>query len=239
MTFTNPPRRAGRLTARPGTRPTARLPVLVAALAAATLLGACAPLLIGGAMVGGSLMAVDRRSSGTQVEDQAIELKAGSRIGEALADRGHVSTTSYNRMVLISGEVATEADKATAEQTVSRIDNVRSVVNELAIAGNSSITSRSSDVLITSKVKASMVDAKDVQANSFKVVTERGVVYLMGRVTEREAGRATDIARGVSGVQKVVRLFEVVTDAELANIQPAAAGSGSGAGSAAASAPEK
>ncbi len=200
-----------------------RTAVLAAALAATTLLGACAPLLIGGAMVGGSLMAVDRRSSGTQVEDQAIELKAGSRIGEALADRGHVSTTSYNRMVLITGEVPTEADKALVQETVSRIDNVRSVVNELTIAGTSSLASRSSDVLITSKVKASMVDAKDVQANSFKVVTERGVVFLMGRVTEREAGRATDIARGVSGVQKVVRLFEVVTDGELANLQPAAA----------------
>ncbi len=197
-----------------------RTAVLAAALAATTLLGACAPLLIGGAMVGGSMMAVDRRSSGTQVEDQAIELKAGSRIGEALADRGHVSTTSYNRMVLVTGEVPTEADKALVQDTVSRIDNVRSVVNELAIAGTSSLASRSSDVLITSKVKASMVDAKDVQANAYKVVTERGVVYLMGRVTEREAGRATDIARGVSGVQKVVRLFEVVTDAELANLQP-------------------
>ena len=197
--------------------------VLAAALAATTLLGACAPLLIGGAMVGGSMMAIDRRSSGTQVEDQAIELKAGSRIGEALADRGHVSTTSYNRMVLVTGEVPTDADKALVQDTVSRIDNVRSVVNELAIAGTSSLASRSSDVLITSKVKASMVDAKDVQANSFKVVTERGVVYLMGRVTEREAGRATDIARGVSGVQKVVRLFEVITDAELANLQPAPA----------------
>jgi osmotically-inducible protein OsmY len=200
-----------------------RTAVLAAALAATTLLGACAPLLIGGAMVGGSMMAVDRRSSGTQVEDQAIELKAGSRIGEALADRGHVSTTSYNRMVLVTGEVPTEADKALVQDTVSRIDNVRSVVNELAIAGTSSLASRSSDVLITSKVKASMVDAKDVQANAYKVVTERGVVYLMGRVTEREAGRATDIARGVSGVQKVVRLFEVVTDAELANLQPAPA----------------
>ena len=227
MTFTNEAHRAGLPNALRIKRPGARTAVLVAVLAATTLLGACAPLLIGGAMVGGSLMAVDRRSSGTQVEDQAIELKAGSRIGEALADRGHVSTTSYNRMVLVSGEVPTEADKATVEQTVSRIDNVRSVVNELAIAGTSSLTSRSSDVLITSKVKASMVDAKDVQANSFKVVTERGVVYLMGRVTEREAGRATDIARGVSGVQKVVRLFEVVTEAELANIQPAAAGSAS------------
>ncbi len=200
-----------------------RTAMLAAALAATTLLGACAPLLIGGAMVGGSMMAVDRRTSGTQVEDQAIELKAGSRIGEALADRGHVSTTSYNRMVLVTGEVPTEADKATVEETVSRIDNVRSVVNEVTVAGTSSLTSRSSDVLITSKVKASMVDAKDVQANSFKVVTERGVVYLMGRVTEREAGRATDIARGVSGVQKVVRLFEVITDAELANVQPAPA----------------
>ena len=227
MTFTNEAHHAGLPNALRIKRPGARTAVLVAVLAATTLLGACAPLLIGGAMVGGSLMAVDRRSSGTQVEDQAIELKAGSRIREALADRGHVSTTSYNRMVLISGEVPTEADKATVEQTVSRIDNVRSVVNELAIAGTSSLTSRSSDVLITSKVKASMVDAKDVQANSFKVVTERGVVYLMGRVTEREAGRATDIARGVSGVQKVVRLFEVVTEAELANIQPAAAGSAS------------
>jgi len=200
-----------------------RTAVLAAALATTTLLGACAPLLIGGAMVGGSMMAVDRRTSGTQVEDQAIELKAGSRIGEALADRGHVSTTSYNRMVLVTGEVPTEADKTTVQDTVSRIDNVRSVVNEITVAGTSSLTSRSSDVLITSKVKASMVDAKDVQANSFKVVTERGVVYLMGRVTEREAGRATDIARGVSGVQKVVRLFEVITDAELANVQPAPA----------------
>jgi len=200
-----------------------RTAVLAAALATTTLLGACAPLLIGGAMVGGSMMAVDRRTSGTQVEDQAIELKAGSRIGEALADRGHVSTTSYNRMVLVTGEVPTEADKTTVQDTVSRIDNVRSVVNEITVAGTSSLTSRSSDVLITSKVKASMVDAKDVQANSFKVVTERGVVYLMGRVTEREAGRATDIARGVSGVQKVVRLFEVITDSELANVQPAPA----------------
>jgi len=200
-----------------------RTAVLAAALATTTLFGACAPLLIGGAMVGGSMMAVDRRTSGTQVEDQAIELKAGSRIGEALADRGHVSTTSYNRMVLVTGEVPTEADKTTVQDTVSRIDNVRSVVNEITVAGTSSLTSRSSDVLITSKVKASMVDAKDVQANSFKVVTERGVVYLMGRVTEREAGRATDIARGVSGVQKVVRLFEVITDAELANVQPAPA----------------
>ena len=205
------------------TSPTPRVLVLAAALAATTLLGACAPLLIGGAVLGGSIFAVDRRTSGAQVEDQAIELKAGGRIGEVIGDRGHVNTTSYNRMVLVTGEVPTEADKAAVEQALARIDNVRSIVNELTVAAPSSLGNRSNDTLITSKVKASLVDAKDVQVNAYKVVTERGVVYLMGRVTEREAGRATDIARGVGGVQKVVRVFEVVTEAELANLQPAPA----------------
>ena len=205
------------------TSPTPRVLVLAAALAATTLLGACAPLLIGGAVLGGSIFAVDRRTSGAQVEDQAIELKAGGRIGEVIGDRGHVNTTSYNRMVLVTGEVPNEADKAAVEQALARIDNVRSIVNELTVAAPSSLGNRSNDTLITSKVKASLVDAKDVQVNAYKVVTERGVVYLMGRVTEREAGRATDIARGVGGVQKVVRVFEVVTEAELANLQPAPA----------------
>ena len=205
------------------TSPTPRVLVLAAALAATTLLGACAPLLIGGAVLGGSIFAVDRRTSGAQVEDQAIELKAGGRIGEVIGDRGHVNTTSYNRMVLVTGEVPTEADKAAVEQALARIDNVRSIVNELTVAAPSSLGNRSNDTLITSKVKASLVDAKDVQVNAYKVVTERGVVYLMGRVTDREAGRATDIARGVGGVQKVVRVFEVVTEAELANLQPAPA----------------
>ena len=205
------------------TSPTPRVLVLAAALAATTLLGACAPLLIGGDVLGGSIFAVDRRTSGAQVEDQAIELKAGGRIGEVIGDRGHVNTTSYNRMVLVTGEVPTEADKAAVEQALARIDNVRSIVNELTVAAPSSLGNRSNDTLITSKVKASLVDAKDVQVNAYKVVSERGVVYLMGRVTEREAGRATDIARGVGGVQKVVRVFEVVTEAELANLQPAPA----------------
>ena len=197
--------------------------ILLGALAAATALTACAPLLLGGAMVGGSLLAIDRRTSGAQVEDQAIELKAGKRIGDAVADRAHVNVTSYNRQVLLTGEAATEADKAAIGEAVGRIENVRSVVNELAIGAASSIGGRSNDTLLTSKVKASMVDAKDVQANAYKVVTERGIVYLMGRVTEREAGRATDISRGVSGVQKVVRVFDVVTEAELADVQPRAA----------------
>ena len=199
------------------------LKATLAALAATTLLGACAPLLIGGAMLGGSMVVTDRRSSGTQIDDQGIELKSINRVREAIGDRGSVSVTSYNRQVLITGEVPAESDKAAVEQAVARIDNVRLIVNELAIASGSSLGTRSNDTLLTSKVKASMVDAKDVQANAYKVVTERGVVYLMGRVTEREAMRATDIARGVSGVRKVVRVFEIVGEAELATGQAAPA----------------
>ena len=173
-------------------------------------------------MVGGALMATDRRTSGAQVEDQAIELKAINRVREALGDRGHVSVTSYNRLVLLTGEVPAEADRVAVEQVLARVENVRSTVNDLAVMGNSSLTSRSNDTILTSKVKASFVDARDMLSNAFKVLTERGTVYLMGRVTEREAKRAADLARSISGVQKVVRVFEIVTEAELADLQPKA-----------------
>jgi osmotically-inducible protein OsmY len=196
------------------------LAALAAALAASTLLGACAPLLVGGAVAGAAFMVTDRRTSGTQVEDQTIELKSLTRIRETIGDRGHINTTSYNRLVLLTGEVPSEADKANVEQAIARIEGVKSVVNELGVMGNSSVTSRSNDTILTSKVKASFLDAKDVFANAFKTVTERGTVYLMGRVTEREANRASDIARGVSGVQRVVRVFEVISEAELADLQP-------------------
>jgi osmotically-inducible protein OsmY len=197
-----------------------RLRIVAGAVLTATALTACAPLLIGGAMVGTTLVVTDRRTSGTQLEDETIEIKARNRASEVLGDRGSVSATSYNRLVLLTGEVRSDADKANVEQAVARIDNVRSVVNELAVLGESSLTSRSSDAILSGKVKASFVDAKDLQANTLKVVTERGIVYLMGIVTEREANRAADIARGVSGVQKVVRVFEVISEAELANLQP-------------------
>ena len=199
-----------------------RLSVLASALAASTLMSGCA-LLVGGAIVGSSIVATDRRTSGTQVEDQAIEFKAAKRAGELLGERGHFNVTSYNRLVLVTGEVPTEADKAAVEQALARIENVRSVVNELVITLPSSIGNRSNDTLITSKVKASMVDAKDVQANAYKVVTERGVVYLMGRVTEREANRGAEISRGVSGVRKVVKVFDVVSEGELAGTAPPSA----------------
>jgi len=191
----------------------------VAAAVAASVLSACAPLIVGGAAVG-ALVAIDRRTSGAQLEDEGIELRAASRVREALGDRAHVNVTSYNRQVLITGEVPNDAARQQVEQIVSRVENVRSVVNELTVLGNSTLAQRSNDVLITGKVRASLVDAKDLFAGAFKVVTERGTTYLMGRVTQREAERATAITRTVGGVQKVVRIFEIITEDELRRLQP-------------------
>lgn len=190
------------------------------AVASLALLVGCAPLLLGGAVVGGTMIVTDRRSSATQLEDQLIEVKANSRIRETVGERGRASSTSYNRLVLLTGDVVTEADKAAIEQAVSKVDNVKSVVNELVVMGSLSLGSRTNDALISTKVKASIVDTKDLYANSVKVVTERGVVYLLGRVTEREATQAANVARGVTGVQKVVRVFEILSDSELAELQP-------------------
>jgi osmotically-inducible protein OsmY len=187
---------------------------LLAAAALAAGLSACAPLVVGGAVMGG-MMASDRRTTGTQVEDEGIELRAANRIREVLGDRAHINVTSFNRQVLVTGEVPTAQDRATVDQIVAGVSNVRSVVNDLAVMPNSSLGQRSNDVLITGKVRASFVDAKDVFASAYKVVTERNVVYLMGLVTPREATRATEIARGVGGVSKVVRVFEMITEDDL------------------------
>lgn len=199
-----------------------RLAAPLLALAALTALPGCAPLILGGAMVGSVLVATDRRTTGAQVEDQGIELKAGNVVKE-LATLGHVNVTSYNRMVLLTGEVPDEAQRSRVELALGKIENVKSVVNELAVSGNSSTTSRANDLQLGLKVKASFVDAKDVFANATKVVVERGHVYLMGRVTEREASRAADLASRVPGVTKVVRVFELISEEELAKIQPAPA----------------
>lgn len=192
----------------------------LALLATLTLTGAlsgCAPLVVGGAVVTG-VMATDRRTAGTQVEDEAIELKVASAVRQSLGDRVNLSATSYNRQVLLTGEARTAADKEQAERLARSQENVRLVVNDLAIMPPSTLTQRSRDAVLTGQVKAAFVDAKDLQANSVKVVTERGIVYLMGRVTAREAQRATEIARNVRGVTKVVRVFEEISEDELRRI---------------------
>lgn len=184
-------------------------------------LSACVPLVVGGGMVAGTLVAVDRRTAGTQVEDESIEVKAASRIRETLGDKARINVTSYNRQVLLTGEVGNETDKQTLGRLVESVDNVRAVVNEAVVAPfTATLSQRSGDTFITGKVRASLMDAKDIQASAIKVTTENKVVYLMGIVTPREAKRAAEIARGVNDVVKVVRVFEVVSEDDLARYQP-------------------
>ncbi|MGY0194056.1 BON domain-containing protein [Leptothrix sp. BB-4] len=197
---------------------------LICGLLAAAGLGAaltgCAPLLVGGAALGGALVATDRRTSGTQLEDQGIELKAQNRIRDVVGDRSHVTVTSYDRQVLLTGEVFNDADKAAIEAAVAKVENVRNVVNDLVVGWPSSTSERSRDLLLTTKVRATLVDAKDLSANAFTVLTERETVYLMGKVTEAEATRAIDLIRTISGVKKVVRLLDIISPEELADRKP-------------------
>jgi osmotically-inducible protein OsmY len=192
---------------------------LALALAGALLAG-CVPMVVGTAVVGGAIVATDRRAGGSQVDDELIQMKAGGRLDEAFPDgRVRVNVTSYDRLVLLTGQVPSDPDKATVEQVVAKIDNVKGVVNELSVGPATTLGERSKDAFVTTKVKASIVDSQDLFANSIKIVTHRGVVYLMGRVTEREANHAAELARGVSGVAKVVKVFEIISEAELARMQ--------------------
>lgn len=188
-------------------------------------LSACVgPLIVGGAMVGGSLVATDRRTSGAQLDDEAIELRAASQIRSNLGTRVRVSVTSYNRQVLLTGEVPNLQDKQRVEQVVKAVDSVASVVNELAVLNSPSLMDRSADTLLTGRIKAMLLDTPDLQSNAFKVVTERNTTYLMGRVTQREADRATEVVRATPGVQKVVRIFEIISEQELKNLDTVPSG---------------
>lgn len=197
--------------------PRHRAAVALSAVLAATLLAGCAPLLVGGTVVGTGLVVTDRRTAGIQLEDQSIELRARS-VARGLNTLGRIEVDSYNRLVLLTGEVPTEGDKAAVEKAVASVENVRTVVNELAVAGAASFGVRSSDSLLAARVKTGLIDAKDLQSNAFRVVSARGVVYLMGRVTEREGRRGAEVAAAVPGVQRVVKVFETISEEELARI---------------------
>ena len=188
--------------------------VLLAVLAGASLMVGCAPLMVGGVVATG-VVATDRRTAGSQLEDEGIELKVASAINKELGERVHLNVTSYNRRVLLTGEVRSEADRERATALARSQDNVKDVVNDLAIGAPSSLTQRTKDTVTSGQVKAAFIDAKDLQSNAVKVVTERGIVYLMGRVPPREAQRATDLTRGIGGVAKVVRVFEEISEGEL------------------------
>lgn len=188
--------------------------LIAAALASSLGLTACAPVLVGGAVLGTTLAATDRRTVGMQVEDKNIGLKVSSRLSGRY-DNASINVEVYDRKVLLVGQVPNQQAKQDAELQARTVDNVREVVNELEENFPSSFSTRSNDLLIASKIKASLIDAKDIFANSFKVSVEQGVVYLMGKVTEREGRRGTELAAGVQGVRKVVKVFDYISEAEL------------------------
>jgi len=202
------------------TRSTLR-PLLLAAVLAGSLLplSGCFPLAAGGALMTG-LVSADRRSAGAQLEDQNIEIKANNQLRLNMGERAHINITSYNRQVLITGEVPSAQDQALAAQLVKSVDNVATVLNELAVMGNTTLTERSNDVITSGRIKAAIFDAQDLTSSAFKITIERGVVYLLGRVTPREAKRVTEVITAVPGVRKVVRALEVITEEELARIAP-------------------
>jgi osmotically-inducible protein OsmY len=183
--------------------------ILTATLAfsIATQLTACVPAVVGGAAAGGA-MAADRRTSGIFVEDENIELKAVKDMETNLGDQSHVNVTSYNRNVLLTGEVPDDAAKAKAESFVKAISNVRNITNEIAVGPKSSLGDRSNDTYLTSKIKTKFLTENKFPANYVKIVTENSVVYLLGIVNQAEADAAVDIARNTEGVTKVVKVFE-------------------------------
>ncbi len=182
------------------------LALLLLPLMLASLQG-CFPVVAAGVGTG-AMMAQDRRSTGTLVDDQGIELRALEKVSSQYGTQVHVNITSYNRKVLISGEAPSKAIRSGVEAIVKRVANVRQVHNEMSVSGLSSLSSRSSDALITSNVKLMMMDDQRVDATKIKVVTERATVYLMGLVSRSEGNLATENARSARGVQRVVKLFE-------------------------------
>ncbi len=203
----------------------ARRPLLAAMLAvsAAVSLQACLPVMVGGTVLG-TLAATDRRTLGAQTDDAAIVLKGDGRARKITGELGRVAVTSFNHRVLLTGEVKDEKMKAEVEQQIVTIDGVKSVENDLVVAPVSSIGARSNDARITGKVKAAIIDTKDLYVNAFKIHTDRGVVYLMGRVTQREGKLAAEVARNAANkIRKVVKLFEYISEDELKDLttQPA------------------
>lgn len=192
-----------------------RLMIVGTVLGSGLAVSGCLPVVATGAAVG-AFAALDRRTVGAQTEDQGIELKGLAQIRDRIPDGRGISVTSYNRKVLLTGQVANEADKRAAEAIIAALPNVRSIHNELHVSGVPSLSTSAADASITARVKAAFIDAADLQANTLKVITEAGTVYLMGLVSRREADRAAQVASRVAGVQRVVTVFEYITEEEVA-----------------------
>lgn len=184
-------------------------------------LSGCGLLLVGGA-VGGAISITDRRTTGAQTEDAGIELKGSNRISNMFGDTVRIYVNSYNRKVLLTGEVKDAADRLKVENEIKAVENVASVINEIQVVTFlPSFSERSKDVYLTSRVRAQLVGTRDIYSSSFKIETEAGVVYLMGRVSQREGNTAADAVSSVPGVVKVVKVFEYIDEAEVKKYQPA------------------
>ncbi len=197
-----------------------------ALIAALPLLQGCVPAVVGAGAAAGVMSAHDRRATGAQADDEAAEWKAAQQVPDAYREASHLNFTAFNRRLLITGEVPSEEARNVIGERVGKLDGIREVFNETTVGPASSLTTRSNDSYITSKVKARLVDEKYLSANHVKVVTEAGVTYLMGIVNEREAKVAVTIARTTDGVRKVVNLFEVLSDAEIKRLSTIPASSG-------------
>lgn len=192
---------------------------LVAALAAVTLVNSgCLPVVAGGLAVG-TLAAMDRRSVGTQTDDTELELRVGGRMSDAIRGSRGVSVTSYNKNLLLTGQVPDAAAKADAERAARLVNGVRQIHNELEVGPRVALTTLTLDTTLTGRVKTAFLEQKVLDSNAVKVVTENGTVYLMGLVTRREGPAYATVASRVTGVKKVVTLFEYITDEELARIK--------------------
>ena len=191
---------------RPGL-PAVRVALLVAALGASVWLTACVPIVVTGAAVG-AMAAVDRRTLGAQTEDQSLELKGLTQVRDTIGNTSGVSITSYNRKVLLTGQVPDQDTRAKVEKLVRGLPNVRDVINELQLAPAGGLGMAAGDLALSTRVKAALIQAAGVESQTIKVVSESGVVYLMGLVTRAEGDRAAQAASRVSGVTRVVTAFE-------------------------------
>lgn len=185
-----------------------------------TQLSACFPLVAGAALVGGVVVASDRRSVGAQAEDQALEMKVSQSIGSKISKAAHINVTSYNRIVLLTGEVPSTAEQSQLVALANLVPNIREVHNEVIVGPASSLGQRSQDTVLTTKVKSGLIDQRGIKADTIKVVSEQGIVYLMGLVTTEEANIAQQRTATVPGVIRVVSLLEIISKEELLRLQP-------------------
>jgi osmotically-inducible protein OsmY len=209
------------------------VPLAAALTASALLLSGCAPLVVGGAAAGAAVVVTDRRTSGTQLEDQNISFKVESQMSQKFGDTARVNASTYEGVVLLTGDVPNEAAKSQATSLAQGVENVKKVVNQLSVGPVASFSTRSNDTWLGSKVRTELLNTKYVPSGTISVTVDKGVVYLQGKVTQAEGEYAANAAAGVSGVTKVVKLFDTISREEAIRLSGGSSGNKPAADSAA------